>query len=425
MRTNKKLVLSLVILSIIFLGFLVSAVITTNHPLDGTNHSSAALVLLNVTFLNSTDLLIFNISQTNVNASFYRVNGTQRTLITNSSACNTNATGTGVTCWTRFNVSGIDGFYNITSTIFNLTANRNSSINISSVYFDSTKPAIFPQNFTAIATGANYSQLLTINISAIDSTIGVQSVVFNITNSTGQNATAIATREGSTNYYSASINTSHYPDGVYYNITAYVNDSLGNLNNSAFIYQLTFDNTKPGASYTCDEYIIEEDDVMDCDCTGSDATSGINTSYGTNGFSFDPTPSTSNTGNNQQSTCTSLDLAGNTNTSTVYYNVTSGSSTTGGSSSGGSSSGGSTGGNTNNTSNNTNNTSGNSTSNNTSGNANQLSGNQESGLKNLKINYWILSSIVVGVGLVVGAVIAVKKGLVREAFYKIKNKFHK
>lgn len=402
MMKNKKLILVISFLTLVVLAFLVSAAITTISPLSGTNHSSASLVLFNMSFINNTDILIFGTSQTNVNASFFRISGSTMTLITNSSQCSTNA------CWTTFNVSAIDGFYNITATIYNATASRNASVNTTSVYFDSTRPAVSPSDISIPISGGNYSQNLVINVSVSDSTIGIQAVFFNITNrSTGlQNSTNLASREGSTSSYSVTINTTDYPNG-YYNITVYANDSLGNLNNSAFSGTIAFDNILPSVEFTCDDYTVDEDEDMDCDCASSDVFTGVTSE------DFDSSPSTSTVGDNFQLNCTVTDKAGNIARDTIYYNVSEVTGTTSGGSSGGSSSGTTTGGNT--TSSSGTNSSTNNTSQNTSsGGTNQLQGNQQNENENsFKINYWILGAIIIVAGLVVSIIILIKKGILQ------------
>lgn len=398
---NKKLIIVISVLALVAIAFLVSATISTISPLSGTNHSSAALVLFNMSFVNNTDILIPGTPQTTINASFFRVSGATRTFLTNSSTCTSNA------CWTTFNVSGVDGFFNITSTVYNSTAQFNSSVNLSSVYFDSTRPAIFASNISNPVSGTNYSQNLIINVSADDATIGIQAVFFNITNrSTGlQNSSNIATREGSTSSYSITINTTGYPSGIY-NITIYANDSVGNLNNSALVYAVGFDNVLPLVEFTCDDYTVDEDEDMDCDCDSSDVFSGVASE------SFDSSPSTSSTGNNFQSDCIVIDGAGNRVVDTIMYNVSEVTGvTSSGSSSGSSSSGTTTGGTT---SSSNSNSSANSTTQNSSSGANQLQGNQENQAEsNFKINYWILGAIIIGAGLVVTVIVLIKKGILQ------------
>ncbi len=406
MMKNKKLILVISLVTLVVLAFLVSAAISTINPLDGTNHSSASLVLFNVTFVNGTDLNISGTSQTNVNSTFFRVSGSTRTFLTNSSQCSINSAGTTVSCWTTFNVSGADGFFNITSTVYNSTAQVNSSVNITSVYFDSTPPAVSADNFVSFASGGNYSQNLKLNISITDATIGVQTVFFNITNATSglQNATVTATLETGTSRYSTTINTTGYPDG-YYNLTVYANDTLNNLNRTTTIQRFIFDNTLPTASFTCEDLTVEEDEVMDCDCTGTDSLSNISS------IDFDPTPPTSTIGTNLQSNCTVTDRAGNIRISSILYDVSEVSGTTSGGSSGGSS--GTTTSGTTTSSSGTNSSTNNSIQNASSG-ANQLEGNQQNQNEgSFKINYWILGAIIIGAGLVVATIILLKKGILQ------------
>ena len=320
-------IFSLFCLSLMFISFS-SAAVAVISPLNGTNHSSASMVLFNVTFVNGTDINIPGTSQTQVNASFFRLNGTQRTLITNSSSCAVSS-GTTYACWTRFNVSGIDGFYNISATIFNGSTSVNATSNTTKIYFDSTAPQVSASNFSSPAIGINYSGVLHLNISAIDLTIGVSYVFFNITNSSGaQNSTVVALNSAG-NVWNASINTSHYPDGLY-NITAYVNDTLNNRNNTAVIYSIYFDNTNPSVSVSCNPDPIQKDEVITCSCSVSDSISVSN--------SINAHPSTAQTGR-FTSTCSSTDSAGNFGSSSTEYTVYDIGGGSGGSSGGGSSGG--------------------------------------------------------------------------------------
>lgn len=294
-----------------------SAAVVMVSPLNGTNHSSANSLIFNVTFVNSTDILARGLTQT--------------TFITNSSACAL-STGSTIACWTIFTpTSSNDGFFNITSQIFNGTATVNSSVNTTSVYFDSSVPLISADNFTSPVIGSNFSGSLRLNVSIIDLTIGVQYVFFNITNSSGQqNATVVASNSAG-NYWNATINTLAFPDGVY-NITAYVNDSLNNQNNSAVIYSVRFDNTAPTVSVSCVPNSVQQGETVSCSCSGSDVTTNINETI------IDANPDTSQTGTFSNS-CTVRDTAGNSGLGSTSYSVTS--SSTGGGSGGGSGSGGS------------------------------------------------------------------------------------
>lgn len=405
----KKRILFLAILILIGLAYLVIAAtgdgVKILSPASGNGYSSRSGILYNVSYTNITDI-------TNPqNATFFLNISGIWTAVANVN-CNSNNSCAAIVV----NTTIPDGAYSVNATIRNLTTTATISVTNSSnlstlVYFDGTAPQVFTENITFPVSERNYSGNLILNVSVIDVTIGVNTVRFNITNhSSGlQNSTVILSQEGSTSKYSLTINTSHYPDGVY-NLTVYANDTVNNLNNSALVYKIIFDNTLPSLTHSCDDYSVEEDDVITCTCTASDSLSRINTSYDGDGVLFTAKPSTSSTGNNQQTTCTSQDTAGNFNTSTLYYNVTGGSSSSGGSS-GGSSSGSSTG------STGSSNSSSNSTlSNSTSGNANNLQGNQQNGdIKNkIKINYWILGAVILGAALIVLVAIRVRK--------KIKNR---
>ncbi|MGV8131357.1 MAG: hypothetical protein ACP5N7_04645 [Candidatus Pacearchaeota archaeon] len=399
MMKNKPLILAA--LTIILLAYFVIAAaegVRIVSPLQGANYTNFTNVIFNVSYTNITDI-------TNpLNATFFLNISGVWTTIGNTSSCTSNA------CFATLSNSTIsDGVYSLNATIRNGSTSISVSYltNLSNIiYVDRTPPAIFSENYSSVISFGNYSQNKAITILAIDATTGVQSVVFNITNSAGvQNASLTTTKDGST--YSVTTNTSHYPDGAY-NITAYVNDSLGNLNSSARI-QVTFDNTVPVATFTCDDYTVDEDDVMDCNCVYSDALSGIASA------SFDSSPSTSNSGNNQQSSCTVTDRAGNVNVSTISYNVTgiSGGSSSG--SSGSSSSGTSSGSSSSGSSSSSNNTSGNTTTQNqSSGSANLLEGNQEDQTeKEFKLNYWIIGAVILVAGLGITVAVLIKKGILQ------------
>lgn len=183
-----------------------------------------------------------------------------------------------------------------------------------------------PQIFSSPVLRGNYSGFLIINLSVYD-LVGVQHVLFNVTNSSGiQNATYVASQLG--NSWNVSLNTSHFPGG-YYNLTVYANDSLNNLNNTGQIINIIFDNTNPSGSFSCSSDDVYEGDSLTCSCSGSDTFSGV---LSTN---YDASPSTSSTGD-FTTTCTLTDYAGNSIEYTFAYSVVT-SSSSGSSSSGGSS----------------------------------------------------------------------------------------
>ena len=342
MKSN-IVVLSVLIVFASLLAWLVMAVAGESarivSPASGTNYTSLTAVLFNVSFVNGTDI-------TNPqNATFsLNVSGAWGLVAGNSSGCDVGAT-TSSCSMNVTNTTIPDGIYSVNATIYNATTSISitNTTNLSSkVIIDGTKPQAFPANFTGtVAANANLSSkamntVFYLNASLVDALIGIQAVVFNVTNISGkQNATFTATREGSTSYYSsAALNTSHFQDGTY-NITIFVNDTLGNLNNSARIATLTFDDTLPSVAITCTPSTVTSGETETCSCSASDSTSGINTSYGSSGVSFTASPSTSNTGTFTVS-CSAQDRAGNSNTASDTYTVEGQSS---GSSSGGNSGG--------------------------------------------------------------------------------------
>jgi uncharacterized membrane protein YgcG len=306
-------------------------------PASGTNYTGQSAILFNVTFTNASDLTDPQ------NASIYiNLSGTW-SLIGNVS-CQT-ATTTSYCAGSITNTTIPDGIYSINATLANTSTTTSilSDSNLSTViYIDATPPQVATANISNPVSYSNHSGLLYLNVSVYDALVGIGTVRFNITNATDvMNATVVTATAESTTRYSLSINTSYYSDG-YYNFTVYANDTLGNLNNTAKVFRIIFDNIAPSLTFSCDDYTVEEDDTITCTCSGNDSLSGMNASYGTSGVSFTTNPATSTTGNNKQTTCTGKDLAGNSATSTRYYNVSdassSGSSSSGGSSSSSSSS---------------------------------------------------------------------------------------
>jgi hypothetical protein len=407
---ERKKIIVLLGLSIVLLAFITYALgegVRITSPSSNSNFTSLSSTLFNVSFLNGTDIT------DPLNATFYLNISGAWTIIGSTPASGGCQVGqTASSCAVSLTNSTIpEGVYSLNATIYNPTSSISVTeiANLSSqIAIDPSPPIVFAGNISSPATGGNYSQNVALSVSVVDLTVGVGTVFFNITNSSGQqNATVAASRSGSV--FTATVNASHYLEG-YVNITVYANDTLGNLNNSARVYQLIFDNTLPSITHSCDDYTVEEDDEITCSCTGSDTPSGLDPSHGTNGISFTLHPSTANTGTNFETTCTVRDRSQNLKTSTLRYNVTGG--TTSGGSSAGSSSGSSSSGTTTGGSSSINNT--NSTSQNNSligGPPNELQPNQqgEEGESKAKINYWVLAIIVVVIGLVAGAVVFLRK----------------
>ena len=136
--------------------------------------------------------------------------------------------------------------YNISCAIYNGTT-LNSTISVSNVTIDNTVPNV--TLLTIPTSSGGYKDSIVLNVSVNDVLIGMDSVLFNITNSTGhQNATYYSSNLAGS-YWNATINTSNFVDGIY-NITIWANDSLNNLNNSIVASSVAFDNTAPVVSLT-------------------------------------------------------------------------------------------------------------------------------------------------------------------------------
>ncbi len=334
----------------------VLAAIQIISPANGTNHSGN--IIFNVTFLNNTDISITGLNYSDVNATFYlEKEGQSRITAGNSSNCSLTGVANEVACFGIIAASALtNNIYNVSVEIFNMSREGgigesvNSSANTTFVTIDSVAPVIDNENFTSPLTGGNLSEkqngLIIINVSIFDATSGNITLYINITNATDgkQNAT-IGIGDGGVIYglnnygndWNGTINTSHYPDGTY-NITVWANDTfLGNLNNSAFVNTIVFDNVGPTITLSCTPNPVTEGDVTTCSCSATDPVSGVKAGTG------DSKPSTSSTGTYTES-CSVSDYSGNSKTSSVEYTVSAASTVSSGSTSGTSSGGGGGGG---------------------------------------------------------------------------------
>ena len=348
--------------------------IKINSPSSYSNFSniSLGLTFFNVSFTN--DSFITGASAANFNVTFLlnntilangSINGTGKwfAVATLTRGCTQLGATARIECVANStNVSLVlpDGTYTLNANITNATGGTGTApyvgsvianfSNVSStIVLDRTPPISTTSNFSSnFYAGANLSSsnggVFTLNLSISDLTAGINTVLVNVTNrSSGtSNATLTLTREGSTNQFISTINTSHYIDGAY-NLTIIATDYSRNVNRSAVLENVIFDSTAPSVSFSCSPNPVEENDVITCSCSATDRIAGINSSYGSSGLSFTTNPSTTQTGPSFSVSCSSQDLAGNIKTVSTTYAVTSGGGGSG-SSSGGSSSGGSSGG---------------------------------------------------------------------------------
>jgi PGF-pre-PGF domain-containing protein len=195
--------------------------------------------------------------------------------------------------------------------------NVNSTAN-TSITIDNTAPVIALPLYTN-ATAKKNTTTLTLNISVIDGTIGLNGSVCLVNmngTSTGINQ-SFAVSGGWCNFTTGDLTGMN--DG-YNGIKIYVNDTLSNLGLNNTFYVIT-DTTNPTALPVCSPTTVNTGDTFPCSCGGSDATAGLNSSL-TSGSSTSPngllTPSSSGT---FTYTCSVTDYAGNLASTTATYVV--------------------------------------------------------------------------------------------------------
>jgi hypothetical protein len=172
------------------------------------------------------------------------------------------------------------GTFNFTIIITNRTdanasAGTSSYYNMSITVNDTTVPLVQDANITNPVQGANLTGTVTLNVSVSDNGV-LQTVFFNLTNTTGSWNDTRSASNPSAALWNGTLNTSLFPDGTY-NLTVFANDTGGNLNATARILVVRFDNTVPTATASCSPTTVNTGDAFPCSCSGSDATSGINT----------------------------------------------------------------------------------------------------------------------------------------------------
>jgi hypothetical protein len=255
-------------------GANLSGVVSSSYP-------NGQAIPLNVTVVDVlTDSVWFNVTNNSV------AGGYQHLFIRASQLGNGwNAT---------FNTTNLtDGFYNITVYANDTLNNLNSSVAPVQIYIDSVLPIVFVANITSPVAGGNYSGNLLFNTTAEDANSGIGAVFFNITNSSGQNGTFTATREGLGNnvtFNISSLNTVSFGNGIY-NVTVHANDTAGNVNASSTILNVVFDNAGPVLDFSCTPLSVYVDEVITCSC-GATAVSGIS---GTASFTVNPATGSSGT----------------------------------------------------------------------------------------------------------------------------------
>jgi PGF-pre-PGF domain-containing protein len=288
-------------------------------------------------------LLNATTNESAVNVTFYWYDSTTGILTYNTTFVND----TGNVFNTTINSSLItDGIYNITVNATNSTGIVVTNASMTGVTVDNTVPVV-----TAINTPISNANLSTgnqlFNVTVNDTTVGMDTVRFNITNSSG--SVMLNASEVVSGYWNVTYNVSLLAEESH-TATVLANDTLGNLNNSATVTFIV-DRTAPNITLETANATSTTDTTPTISFNFTDALSSTadctlyrsGTSYGTNSAVSNAT-STSITFNTILSatiytyTINCTDSAGNlgtsvTNTITVTETTT---SSTSSSSSGGS-----------------------------------------------------------------------------------------
>jgi hypothetical protein len=167
------------------------------------------------------------------------------------------------------------GYYNITVYANDTVGNLNNSISINFIV-DNTTPLV---GFNNPSEGESVSDSLIINITANDTYSDIDTVYFNITNSSGQISWLQATNIS--NEWNYTYDLTNLSNG-YYNITAYANDTLGNLNDSILInfYVNNTDGDGDGVIDALDTLLYNESNVVTSGITTLNITVGGNSTVG-------------------------------------------------------------------------------------------------------------------------------------------------
>jgi len=240
---------------------LVFAATTMDSPVDGGNYTTPFNISISVDANGANNM-------TNVTCYYNASGGPATTWLVEI----LNDTVDGLIFENSSVMSGLNDSltYNISCNIYNDTGlNLTVSKNIT---FDSTPPNV--SSYVTTVDGEYYKSSIVLNVSVNDSIMGIDSVYFNITNSSGTELNFTkASNIAATDYYNITLDTSGFTDGVF-NITVWANDTqLNNLNNSEKI-EITIDNTAP-SSVTLSSSSTAKDSLT-LGITIVDATSGIN-----------------------------------------------------------------------------------------------------------------------------------------------------
>ncbi|MFA5953136.1 MAG: hypothetical protein WC812_00935 [Candidatus Pacearchaeota archaeon] len=269
----------------------VNITLPANFTFSATSNGTNASNVVRANFTNITgNILIW----TNSTSQFYLINGTNTT-----------------TFW--FNATAnYPGNYNFSVSVMNATNTYvNNSINIT--VNDTTNPtASFGVNPVDVFNSSTAS--LTFDLKCSDGySVNDAELWGNWSGSWALNQTNASMVNNT--FWNVSLNLSDgfYIWGVYCNDSA-INSDWTNTNRT-----LVVDVTNPTAVASCTASTIHTGDLITCSCSGTDATSGVNST------SAGSTPDTSN-GGTYTYTCNVIDFSGNSASSTFTYTISGGGS---------------------------------------------------------------------------------------------------
>jgi hypothetical protein len=142
-----------------------------------------------------------------------------------------------------YNVTGLNEAQHNFSVYVNDTAGNLNRTSLRYVTLDVTPPQVtinVPQN------NANVSGTLNVNATVIDNLLAIDTVQFNLSNTTWSKLFVMA-RQAGTDYWNYTLDTTTIQDGVY-NITIRANDTAGNVNYTEYV-TVTVDNNAPVVTF--------------------------------------------------------------------------------------------------------------------------------------------------------------------------------
>jgi len=224
--------------------------------------------------------------------------------------------------------AGVVGNASVRFVWFNVTAVTPRAYNITVVTSNSTKvrnttyiqitvnDTSAPFNVSVCATGGNVTNPVPYanlsynstfwNITAYDN-VAIDTVNFTLFNSSGVWNSTLIPASG----LNVTINFSDLREDQFY-LRIIVNDSNNNKNTTAINF--TIDKTAPIITFSCDSTSLLAGELMTCSCTATDVMQTTVTP------SFTTRPATAEAGT-YSTTCTATDEAGNSETSTINYEV--------------------------------------------------------------------------------------------------------